>query len=176
MNDTNPQDDQTHDEPTVVQNDELQEDTQSDNEADVLREELVQMTSIAKRTMADFQNFKRRTEEEREEYMVYANKQLLNAIFPAIDNLGRAIDSMPEEIKGTDWTSGLMSTQKSLLDGLASVGLESIDETGVPVDPNRHEVLMEGDGPAGEVLEVFEKGYSFKGKTVRPAKVQVGRS
>lgn len=139
-------------------------------------EQLAQMTEAAKRVMADFQNFKRRTEEERGELQVYANMKLLQAIFPAIDNLGRAFENIPEELKENEWVKGVQATEANLLSALETLGLETIDATGVPVDPNIHEVLMEGEGPAGEVTQILEKGFSFKGKTVRPAKVQVGKA
>lgn len=138
-------------------------------------EQLAQMTEMAKRTMADFQNFKRRTEEERGELQVYANMKLLQAIFPAIDNLARAFEHIPEDLKENEWVKGIQATESNLLSALENLSLESIQETGVPVDPNIHEVLLEGDGPAGQVTQILEKGFSFKGKTVRPAKVQVGK-
>ncbi len=164
-----------HDEPVNVTDEQVQDAADDQNEADVLREELQQMTGIAKRTMADFQNFKRRTEEEREQLMAFANKELLNVIFPAVDNLERALQSMPEELDGSEWAKGLKSTQESFLQGLQAAGLEIIDQTGIPANPNEHDVLMEDDGPKGEILEVFERGYRLKGKTIRPAKVKVGR-
>lgn len=144
------------------------------NELEALQTELEQMTHLAKRTAADFANFKRQMDEERSELMAYANLKLLNAIFPTIDNLNRAMANLPAELAEHEWTKGVLSTEKSLMDALTSLGLSPIDQTGVPVNPHQHEVLMEGPGPKGEVTEVYEKGYSFNGKTIRPAKVQVG--
>lgn len=144
------------------------------SELETLQVELEKMTDLAKRTAADFANFKRQSSEERNELMAYANLKLLNAIFPAIDNLGRAAANLPEELATNDWATGVLSTEKALMDALASLGLTPIDQTGVPMDPHQHEVLMEGVGPKGEITQVFEKGYSFNGKTIRPAKVQVG--
>lgn len=139
-----------------------------------LQEELSTMTETAKRALADLQNYKRRTEEERGEIQVYANMQLLQAIFPALDDLKRAFDNIPEDLKENEWVKGISGVESNLMNALQSLGLESIDEIGVPVDPHRHEVLMEAPGEPGQVLQVFEKGYAFKGKTIRPAKVQVG--
>lgn len=143
-------------------------------ELEELQAELEKMTDLAKRTAADYANFKRQTAEERSELMAYANLKLLNAIFPAIDNLVRAAENLPEDLAANDWATGVLSTEKALMNALASLGLSPIDQTGVPMDPHQHEVLMEGAGPKGEITQVFEKGYSFNGKTVRPAKVQVG--
>ena len=154
--------------------------TQDDNtnplaiEVARLQEELATMTETARRSMADFQNLKRRTEEERSELAIHANARLLNAIFPALDNLARAMDNVPEELQDHDFIKGVQAMEDSLMAALAGLGLESINEVGVACDPNQHEVLMQGEGPAGQVVQIFEKGYRFKGKTIRPAKVQVG--
>lgn len=140
-----------------------------------LQEELATMTEAAKRALADLQNFKRRTEEERADLQVYANIKLLEAIFPAIDNLARAFEHTPEELRDNEWVKGIQEIEKGLLSSLEQLGLKAINQTGVPADPHRHQVLMEGDGPAGEVIQILEKGYEFNGKTIRPAKVQVGK-
>lgn len=146
------------------------------SELEELREQLTQMTEMAKRNMADFQNYKRRMEEQKAELQVYANMKLLNAIFPALDNFARAFEHIPEELKEHEFIKGIQATEKSLIQSLESLGLEAIDKTGIPVDPNRHEILMEGEGPAGQVVQVFEKGYQFNGKTIKAARVMVGRN
>ena len=140
-----------------------------------LQEELAHMTEVAKRAMADLQNFKRRTEEERADLRIHANLNLLESIFPAIDNLARAFESIPKELQTNEWVKGIQVIETNLLTSLEQLGLKAINETGVPADPLFHEVLMEGDGPAGQVIQIIEKGYEFNGKTIRPAKVQVGK-
>ncbi len=150
--------------------------TQQDDQLAQLQAELTAMTETAKRAMADLQNFKRRTEEERSEIQIFANMRLLEAIFPALDNFARAFELVPEKLEEEEWIKGVAAIEGNLMKALTDLGLELIDQTGVPADPNKHEVLMEGEGPAGQVIQVFEKGYAFKGKTIRPAKVQVGRA
>ena len=140
-----------------------------------LQAELAEMTETAKRAMADLANFKRRTEEERGEIQVFANMTLLHAIFPAIDNLNRAFENIPEELAENEWVKGIKNIEDGLISALEDIGLESIEDLGADVDPHRHEVLMEAPGEKGKVMQIFEKGYSFKGKTIRPAKVQVGQ-
>lgn len=147
-----------------------------DDPVAVLQADLNAMTETAKRAMADLQNFKRRTEEERGEIQIFANMRLLEAIFPALDNFARAFELMPEHLEEEEWVKGIQSIESNLMNALTNLGLELIDQTGVPADPNKHEVLMQSEGPAGQVVQIFEKGYAFKGKTIRPAKVQVGRS
>jgi molecular chaperone GrpE len=141
-----------------------------------LQEELATMTETAKRVMAEFQNFKRRNEEERAELRVHANIQLLESIFPAIDNLARAFEHTPEDLKENEWVKGIAEIEKGLLGSLEQLGLRAIDQTEVPADPNKHQVLMEGEGPAGQVIQILEKGYEYNGKTIRSAKVIVGKN
>ncbi|MBU0981841.1 nucleotide exchange factor GrpE [Patescibacteria group bacterium] len=150
---------------------------QKDPQIDIakLQNDLSAMTETAKRAMADLQNFKRRTEEERAEIQIFANLQLLQAIFPAIDNLARAFDTLPDDLKDHEFIKGIEATEKNLLTALQDLGLETIDETGIPADPYLHEVLMEGEGEKGQVTKVFEKGYAFKGKAIKAAKVEVGK-
>ncbi len=145
-----------------------------DDELEKLQAELAQMTDMAKRTMADFQNYKRHNEEQQSELKIYANKHFLDTLFPALDNLKRAFEHLPEEFKDHEWTKGLQSVEKQLFDGLTNLGLEFIEETNVPLDPHQHEVLLQGEGTPGTVVKIFEKGYRFNGKTIRPAKVMVG--
>jgi molecular chaperone GrpE len=141
-----------------------------------LEEELAQTIEAAKRTMADFQNFKRRTEEERAEIRVHANIHLLESIFPAIDNLARAFENIPAELTENEWIKGIQAIEANLLAALQQLGLQAIDKTDVAADPNLHQVLMEAEGPAGQVTQILEKGYTFNGKTIRAAKVTVGKS
>jgi len=141
-----------------------------------LQADLAAMTETAKRALADLQNYKRRTEEERGEIQIYANMRLLEAIFPALDNFARAFELMPEHLEEEEWVKGIQGIESNLMNALATLGLELIDQVDVPADPNKHDILMEGEGAAGQVVQIFEKGYAFKGKTIRPAKIMVGRS
>jgi molecular chaperone GrpE len=158
---------------------------QNDQEGDLqialitMQTELHAMTETAKRAMADLQNVRRHHEEEKTRLNIYANIKLLEAIFPAIDNFNRAIETQPKSPAPTEWEAclqGLLATGQLLIKALEQLGLEVIDQIHVPVDPFRHEVLIQGEGPAGEVLQVFEKGYLFKGEVIRPAKVMVGKT
>lgn len=137
--------------------------------------DLAAMTETAKRALADLQNYKRRVEEERGELQVYANRRILEAIFPALDNFTRAFATIPEELKASEWVKGIQAIESNLLSALQGLGLEVIDQTGIPADPNRHEVLLEGEGEPSHIVQIFEKGYTFKGRTLRPAKVMVGK-
>ena len=78
-----------------------------------LQDELAVMTDAAKRTLADFQNYKRRAEEDRGEIQVFANMRLLQAIFPVIDNLARAFEAVPAELQNNEWLKVFKQSRKT---------------------------------------------------------------
>lgn len=136
---------------------------------------LAAMTETAKRALADLQNFKRRAEEERAGLVLFANMHFLQAIFPVIDNFGRAFQHIPDDLKDNEWVKGVYTVEKQFVETLRSLGLEEINCTvGIPFNPHLHEVVMQAPGEKDAVLECFEKGYSFKDQVIRPAKVKVG--
>ena len=136
---------------------------------------LAKMTDMAQRAAAEFQNFKRRTDEERANLKLYANLHFLQAIFPVIDNFQRAFAHMPDELADNEWVKGVISIEKQFIVTLTSLGLHEIPcETGAPFDPNLHEVVAQEKGDKDAILECFEKGYQFNDRVVRPAKVKVG--
>jgi molecular chaperone GrpE len=181
MNDDHTQDPQT-DDTTQPQHDDQAIPTEEPatmggdmSEFERLQNEANEMKALAQRTLADLQNFKRRADEQRAELSIFANIKFLEAIFPVIDNFKRAFDHVPEEIKDNEWVKGVSSIEKNFMDTLSSLGLAEINcEAGTKFDPNLHEALMQGPGAKDTVVECFEKGYQFKDKVVRPAKVKVG--
>ncbi len=146
----------------------------TDIELAKLKEEHTALLETAKRTAADLQNFKRRVEEERSNLKIYANTELLKALFPVIDNLKRAFDHLPEDLKSHEWVKGISAIEKQLLETLASIGLEPIKTIGEKFNPEFHEAVMQGPGEKDQIAQEFEKGFSFKGHTIKPAKVKVG--
>ncbi len=148
---------------------------QAIEEKTVALEQLAKMEDLAKRSMADLQNYKRIADEEKSQLIVFANMRLLSAIFPALDNFDRAFASMPKDLQENEWAKGIKAIEASLMSAMQSLGLEAINQTNIAFDPHQHEVLLEGEGEKNQVVQVFEKGYSFKGKVVRPAKVMVGK-
>lgn len=136
---------------------------------------LAEMTELAKRTAADLQNFKRRSDEERAGLRVFANLQLLQGIFPVIDNFQRAFAHIPENLASDEWVKGLFAIEKQFVATLASLGLTEIPcEPGAKFDPTMHEAVTQGPGEKDTVMECLEKGYAWNGQTIRPAKVKVG--
>ena len=126
------------------------------------------------RAQADFANYKRRVEQEMQEIGKLANANLVLNILPALDDLERALTSMPEELSEVSWVDGIRLIDRKLRGTLESMGLSPIKAIGEPFDPNIHEAVMQGKGEEGMVITEVEKGYKFQDKIIRPTKVVVG--
>lgn len=129
------------------------------------------------RLSADFQNYKRRVEKEKNEIYNFANEKLILALLPIIDNLERALDAALEESdERTGVAKGIEMTLQQFIDTLKNNGLEEIKAQGEIFDPNLHHAVMQEaseDYEANTILEVYQKGYSLNGKVIRPSMVKV---
>jgi molecular chaperone GrpE len=128
------------------------------------------------RARADFLNYKKEEEKRLEEFLEHINEGFVLELLPILDSFERA----EKEIKGRKDTlfSGFLQIKNQFLDFLKRKGLEEIEtKKGERFDPNVHEVIeaVEKEKEKGKVLEVLQKGYRFKGKIMRPAKVRVAK-
>lgn len=139
-----------------------------------LQKEADRLKDIAGRAQADLQNAKERLARDREEMCKFALEGALKRLLPVIDNFQRAFQYLPEDLKNHDWVKGVAAIEQDLVKQTSELGLKKIDALGAPLDPVKHEVLQAGPGEESKVLEVFEEGYEFNGKVLRPAKVKVG--
>jgi len=149
-----------------------QAEEQEISETDSLQEELEKMTELAKRTMADMQNMKRRQEEEKFHWIKMANADLVKNLLPIIDNLNRAVANMPES--ADDWHKGVEMSVQQLKKVLEDAGVIEIDCDGKDFDPELCEALAQAPGEKNKVVSVLEKGYMIGDRVIRHAKVQVG--
>ena len=128
------------------------------------------------RLQADFENFKKRSQKEKTEMYQFASENFPTKLLPVLDNLERAeaaLSDASEEVKG--YVDGLEMVFKQLKDVLKEEGLEEIVCEG-PFDPNLHHGVAVGQDDEKddqEIIDVFQKGYKFKGKVIRPAMVKV---
>lgn len=132
------------------------------------------MTQAAQRALADLQNFKRRTEEERSRFAKIASADIVSAILPHLDNIHRAFQHSPEEGHAKEWADSVQKIITDLEKSLAEKGLEKIASTGQNFDPNFHEALLQGPGPKDQIIEELEPGYKLGDFVIKPAKVKVG--
>lgn len=126
--------------------------------------------NIARRLQADFDNFRKRTEKENEEYRKYAAEGLVKSLLTIVDDMDRALATTNE---GTELVVGIKGIRHNLMKILEENGLSEIPAEG-KFDPNVHEALCTVDGDTdGDIAEVFQKGYRMNGKVIRYAKVKV---
>ena len=124
------------------------------------------------RMLAEYANYKRRTEQEKEAIGQFAKADVLKQMLPSLDNLERAV-SAPD---GPDYRKGVEMIIAKLMEDLGKLGLEEIPALGEPFDPEVHHAVMREDADGVEpdtVTEVFQTGYTFGGRVIRPAMVKV---
>lgn len=125
------------------------------------------------RTLADFENFRKRTDREKEDFRKYAMANVLRDLLPVLDNFDRALDHAEE---GDDFHRGVLLIYKQLWDVLQKNGVKTIDEVNVRFNPNIHEAVMREenpDVPSQTVTAILQKGYYLHDRLLRPALVKV---
>jgi len=126
------------------------------------------------RSQADFINFKRRSEQEREETIKTANAELARSILPSIDDLNRALEHIDGATVDENWVEGIRLIERKLRAGLESQGIREIQALGEKFDPNLQEAVMHSKGPDGIVVQELQKGYMLHDRVIRPSMVVVG--
>ncbi len=145
------------------------EDNKGAAELENLRQQLL-------RVHADFDNFRKRTRQEKEDLQKFATKKLLSELLPVVDNFERALSSLTGASSVDEIKTGLEMVQRQMLQTLQQNGVEVMDTLNKPFDPNLHDAVMQepADGKeAGIITEVMQKGYMLHGKVLRPAMVKV---
>ena len=126
------------------------------------------------RSAADFQNYKRRVEDERSETARLANAALIINLLPLIDDLERALQNVDAHLAGLTWVDGIRLIYRKFQAMLEMTGVQEIDADGQTFDPAYHEAVSQGPGEEGKVVAVVQKGYRLGDRVVRPAMVIVG--
>jgi len=126
------------------------------------------------RTQADFINYKRRSEQEKEEIGKFATSILMLSLLPILDDLERAFTSIPLHLAQLTWVDGIRLIERKLQASLEAQGLSPIKAIGEPFDPKLHEATMYRKGEEGIVIEELQKGYKLHDRVIRPAMVVVG--
>ena len=135
-----------------------------------------QLDDLRKRNLAEFENFRKRTEKEKSTMFDMGAKSVVEKLLPIIDNFERGFAGLSEEQMSDPFVSGLDMVYKQLVKALADMGVEPIEAVGKPFDPNLHNAVMHvEDENLGEntVAQEFQKGYLYHGSVVRHSMVQV---
>lgn len=127
------------------------------------------------RAAADYQNFKRRVEEERSENARFANAALIINLLPLADDLERAVQTIDKALAGLTWVEGIILINRKLQALLEAMGVTEIPADGERFDPAVHEAVAQQPGEEGKVLSVIQKGYKLGDRVIRPAMVVVGK-
>jgi molecular chaperone GrpE len=131
------------------------------------------------RTLADFANYRRRTELDREQNLGLANEALLSKLLAIVDDFDRAIAQMPAELREIPWTNGIVAIDRKLRQLLDSEGLTPIEAQGQQFDPHLHEAVVQEETskvPEGTVTAELQRGYRLRDRVLRPALVAVAKS
>lgn len=129
------------------------------------------------RLQADFENYKKRTQKEKTDIYQFALEGFVTKLLPVLDNLDRA-EAAADDDNTDRYREGVQMVFKQLIGVLNEEGLQEIDCVGTAFDPNFHHGVAVGEDPEKDdqvVLEVFQKGYTFKDKVIRPAMVKVNQ-
>lgn len=127
------------------------------------------------RLMAEYDNFKKRTQKEKDELFAYATADTIEKLLPVIDNLERAIESIKEEEKNT-FSEGIDMVYRQILEIFEKLDISEIEADGKEFDPNLHNAVMHVEDenvPANTIVEQFMKGYKYKDKVIRYSMVKV---
>ncbi len=137
---------------------------------------IAQLDDLRKRNLAEFENFRKRTEKEKSTMFDMGAKSVVEKLLPIIDNFERGFAGLSEEQMSDPFVSGMDMVYKQLVKTLADMGVEPIEAVGKPFDPNLHNAVMHvEDENLGEntVAQEFQKGYLYHGSVVRHSMVQV---
>ncbi len=129
-----------------------------------------------KRQMAEFDNFRKRTEKEKSSMYEIGARDIIEKILPVLDNFERGLAAVPEDVKGSPFAEGVEKIYKQFVKTLEDAGVEAIEALGQQFDPNLHNAVMHIDDEQygdNEISQELLKGYKYRGSVVRHSMVQV---
>ena len=146
------------------------------NKKDKKDEKIEELTDRLTRQMAEFDNFRKRTEKEKSQMYEIGAKDIIEKILPVVDNFERGLSSVPEEDKATPFAEGMEKIYKQLMTTLEGIGVKPIEAVGQEFNPDFHNAVMHvEDEELGEniIAEEFQKGYMYRDSVVRHSMVKV---
>ncbi len=175
------QEELTNEEPKNDQNESVNE--SQDSEQESLKDQVKQLETENEelknkylRTQADFDNFRRRTQKERENDLKYKSQELVGEILPVLDNFERALQTEVSGEGSQSFVDGVKMVYNQLNQALEKAGVEEIQAENEEFDPNMHQAVMqvsEEGYESNQIVEVLQKGYKLKDRVIRPAMVKV---
>lgn len=151
----------------------------SEQQINALKQKITELESGWQRTQADFENYRKRIESLKAEWIASANADLILKILPVLDHFQRATLHLPQDLKGQEWVKGIQLIEKNLGDILAQEGVAKIEtKPGDIFDHNLHEAISYEDNDQfkeNQIIAIIEEGYKLGDRVLRAVKVRVSK-
>ena len=147
-----------------------------DKKTQAYKEQIEQLEDRVKRQLAEFENFRNRTEKEKQSMFEIGAKSVIEKMLPIVDNFERGLATVPEDKKEDPFVDGMNRVYKQLLTELENIGVKPIEAVGQEFDPNFHNAVMQVESEeyeSGVVAQELLKGYTYRGGVVRHSMVAV---
>ncbi len=147
-----------------------------DKKTQVFKEQIEQLEDKVKRQLAEFENFRNRTEKEKHAMFETGAKSVVEKMLPIVDNFERGLATVPEEKKEDPFVDGMNRIYKQMLTELENIGVKPIEAVGKEFDPNLHNAVMQVESEeyeSGVVAQELQKGYTYRDSVVRHSMVAV---
>lgn len=147
-----------------------------DKEKAAMEEKIAGLEDRVKRQMAEFENFRKRTEKEKQTMFSMGERSVIEKMLPIVDNFERGLAAVPENEKDTPLASGMEMVYRQLVKQLEDLGVTPIEAVGQVFDPNFHNAVMQVESeeyPSGTVAQEFQKGYKYHDAVIRYSMVGV---
>lgn len=148
----------------------------TDKKQEALNQKVEELEDKVRRQMAEFDNFRKRTDKEKTAMFETGAKSVIEKILPVIDNFERGLATIPEENKGSGFADGMQMIYKQLMTELDNIGVKAIDALGQEFNPDFHNAVMQVESEeyeSGVVAQELQKGYMYRDSVVRHSMVGV---
>lgn len=150
--------------------------SRGDKKQEALKEKIEELEDRVKRQMAEFENFRKRTDREKQAMFETGAKSVIEKILPVVDNFERGLATVPENEKEAPFADGMNKIYKQLMQELDNIGVKPIEATGTEFNPDLHNAVMQVESEefeSGIVAQELQKGYTYHDKVVRHSMVAV---
>lgn len=154
----------------------LKKKTKTDKKQEALNQKIDELEDKVKRQMAEFDNFRKRTDKEKTAMFETGAKSVVEKILPVIDNFERGLMAIPEEEQESAFAEGMQMIYKQLMTELENLGVTPIEAVGEEFDPDFHNAVMQVESDeyeSGIIAQELQKGYMYRDSVVRHSMVEV---
>ena len=148
----------------------------ADRKSDALKEKIAELEDKTMRQLAEFENFRNRTEKEKQAMFETGARSVIEKLLPVVDNFERGLATIPEDEKDSPFADGMNKIYKQLITELDNMGVKPIEAVGKEFDPNLHNAVMQVESEefeSGIVAQELQKGYTYRDTVVRHSMVAV---